>query len=74
MNEPISIITTNVVSITIFNFYKPPNEKWPLLILPSSQHLLVYAGDFNNHSNWEYDANDKNGEVLNEWIETVLYS
>jgi len=44
MVGPVSVITTSVVSITILNIYKPPNEKWPLPTLPPVQHPSVVAG------------------------------
>jgi len=71
MVGPVSVITTSVANITILNIYKPPNEKWPLPTLPAVQHPSVFADDFNSHhTSWGYHENDKNGEVLSEWIET----
>jgi hypothetical protein len=32
-------------------------------------YLAVYRGDFNSHnSDWGFDQNDNNGELLQEWI------
>lgn len=71
MIESVSIIATCVPDITILNIYKPSNDTWPNPALTAIVHPLPVTGDFNSHpTKWGYNANDKNGELLCEWIDT----
>jgi len=65
----IEILATIIDSVTIINVYKPPNANWENPPVKLFDHPAVYIGDFNSHnSDWGYDQNDDNGEVLQEWI------
>jgi len=65
----IEILVTIIDSITIINVYKPPNANWENPPVKLFDHPAVYIGNFNSHnSDWGYDQNDDNGEVLQEWI------
>lgn len=65
----IEILTTAMHNVTIINVYKSPNVKWDNSPVKLFDHPAVYIGDFNSHnSDWGYNQNDDNGEVLQYWI------
>src|SRR5436190_200869 len=63
-------LAVSVAEVTVVNIYKPPNIEWPNPVLPTFQHPVIYAGDFNSHhSQWGYNADDENGSNLSRWAE-----
>ncbi|KAI5742625.1 hypothetical protein M8J77_009365 [Diaphorina citri] len=72
-NNDIEILTIETQSCTITSVYKPPTTAFNF-IEPTNfrnQNTQIVLGDFNCHNTqWGYNETDKNGEDLENWVES----